>query len=616
MLKHFVFTFCFLFYINLFAQNSTLILNQKVSAKISGVTKTFEIQAAGQAQTEFEITIQNGNGLDYFQKICTGSALQKVFCKVENLITRVFVLLDRPAILEIKINNDIIANRQSFPAEKGIFTVRRFLQNQQVLSVFAKGLPTASATIKVTKFERVNLPPLAKFDFNSANYVEPSLVSFSALLSTDPDGTIANYSWSFGDQSFATGALAQHIYQTAGAYNVTLTVTDNRGAQNSVSKIITIESDTLGPVLSQLSPPDQSLIDAKSVVLTGESNEALSKVVVQVNSEPAIEATLNQKHFSVSLLFSTHGSKNITITAFDLKNNQSLTTISYNIIYNNPPLAKINVLSQSSGIVPSMIWFDGTTSTDPDGDPLTYLWDFGGNEASTEAKPTHLFKIAGSQTISLTVKDSFGATHSTTKTIILENPVLAADPATVAPPLSPDLIQTNEDKFGFLFTGADAVQKNVDVTKIETERITPLRGKVLKDSATALEAVKVSVKDHPEYGYTLSRNDGMWDLVVNGGGDIIILFEKVGFSSAQRQVDTSNNIPRTIEDLVLVAIDEKKTIVQLGSATAQVHEATISTDQDGVRKAQVVIPENTTASIVMPDGTRTAVGQLTIREKF
>lgn len=47
MLKHFVFTFCFLFSVKVFAQSSTLILNQKVSAKISGVTKTFDIQVAG-----------------------------------------------------------------------------------------------------------------------------------------------------------------------------------------------------------------------------------------------------------------------------------------------------------------------------------------------------------------------------------------------------------------------------------------------------------------------------------------------------------------------------------------------------------------------------------------
>lgn len=611
--------FCFIFLSALLlsqtshAQSAATVLNQKISSKPTGVTKTFSIQESNQPQFEFEIIVQNGNGLDYFEQVCTGSMLQKLFCRISNAKTQVLVRLDRPEQLEIRLNDVVIADRVNFPREKGVFVATRFLSGQQTLKSFQKGLPTSNITLRVVKYVQANKAPVARFDFSSVGDIEPSLVSFSALLSSDPDGSIVSYEWDFGDQSFATGAVVEHIFQAAGSYSVTLKVTDNRGAQNSTTKVIVIRPDTIGPVLSQINPPPDSEIEANSLVLTGESNEALARVLVQVNTLPAVEATINQTHFSASLLFSSHGAKNIKITAFDLKNNQSVTNISYSVTFNNPPLAKINILSQSSGVAPSMLWFDASTSTDPDGDQLTYLWDFGDNETSLELKPTHLFKVAGTQSVTLTVRDGFGGESSITKNFTLESQVLPVDPATVAPPLSQDLIQTNEEKFGFLYLGADAVQKDVDLTKIDELRITPIKGKILRDALTPLEGVHVSVKDHPEFGYTLTRSDGAWDLVVNGGGVLTIIFKKGGFANSLRQIDTRNNTPNTIDDILLVQIDEKRTIVQLNATTPQVHEATIVQDQDGIRRAQVLIPENTTAEIVMPDGSRRPVEQLTIR---
>ena len=56
----------------------------------------------------------------------------------------------------------------------------------------------------------------------------PLEVQFSSAGSTDPDGTIASYSWDFGDGSpLETTADATHTYAAAGTYTATLTVTDN-----------------------------------------------------------------------------------------------------------------------------------------------------------------------------------------------------------------------------------------------------------------------------------------------------------------------------------------------------------------------------------------------------
>jgi hypothetical protein len=65
--------------------------------------------------------------------------------------------------------------------------------------------------------------------------------SFDATGSSDTDGTIASYSWNFGDGSpVDSGATPNHIFPSGGSYPVTLTVTDNDGAQGQQSKSVSV----------------------------------------------------------------------------------------------------------------------------------------------------------------------------------------------------------------------------------------------------------------------------------------------------------------------------------------------------------------------------------------
>jgi YVTN family beta-propeller protein len=53
--------------------------------------------------------------------------------------------------------------------------------------------------------------------------------TFSGAASTDPDGSVAAWNWSFGDGAIASGVSATHTYGVAGTYNASLSVTDNEG---------------------------------------------------------------------------------------------------------------------------------------------------------------------------------------------------------------------------------------------------------------------------------------------------------------------------------------------------------------------------------------------------
>jgi len=84
--------------------------------------------------------------------------------------------------------------------------------------------------------------PTAVLTADRVSGTAPLTVNFSAAGSSDPDGTIVSYSWSFSDGGSQSGASAQRTYTTPGTYTATLTVTDNSGLTGSRSVTISVVS--------------------------------------------------------------------------------------------------------------------------------------------------------------------------------------------------------------------------------------------------------------------------------------------------------------------------------------------------------------------------------------
>jgi hypothetical protein len=67
-----------------------------------------------------------------------------------------------------------------------------------------------------------------------------SAVTFSSAGSSDADGSIVSYEWTFGDGGSSSAASPSHTYAAAGNYAVSLTVTDNDGASDTATSSATV----------------------------------------------------------------------------------------------------------------------------------------------------------------------------------------------------------------------------------------------------------------------------------------------------------------------------------------------------------------------------------------
>ncbi len=101
----------------------------------------------------------------------------------------------------------------------------------------ATGCGAASATDRPAEGEEAGRPnrmPTAAFTYR----LDGLVLAVDASGSSDPDGPIVAYRWSFGDRRTDSGLTASHVYSRPGTYAVTLTVTDEAGAMASTDYIV------------------------------------------------------------------------------------------------------------------------------------------------------------------------------------------------------------------------------------------------------------------------------------------------------------------------------------------------------------------------------------------
>ena len=118
------------------------------------------------------------------------------------------------------------------------------------------------------------------------------------------------------------------------------------------------------------------------------------------------------------------------------------------------PLVETSADPATSSAASQTVQFSSEGTRDPDGDPITYQWDFGdGSPGSTEPNPSHTYTAVGSYRATLTVTDSTGRSGTDDVTVVVGN----AAPA----------IEISSPAEGTFFDFGDAIPFEVTVTDNE-----------------------------------------------------------------------------------------------------------------------------------------------------
>jgi PKD repeat protein len=279
-------------------------------------------------------------------------------------------------------------------------------------------------TVTVNKPTPAESVPFADFTITPADGVVNETITFDASLSRDnpPSGTLTAYNWDFGDGTTGTGKIIEHKFELPGTYNVRLTVVDNATPPNTASRtrsIIIRNEDGTGPD-DENSPPTAVFVVNPSSGVAGVTRFSLD---ASASSDPdgdeltylwSLGDGKTETGVRIEHVYDTPGAYLVRLTVRDAKNASTDATrqvLVSDVAGNNVPFAFITA-GPRTGTAPVVLLFNGSTSFDPDGDPLTYTWEFKvDGEMFSEldgAEVTQFFEEAGTYTVELVVDDGKG----------------------------------------------------------------------------------------------------------------------------------------------------------------------------------------------------------------
>lgn len=263
--------------------------------------------------------------------------------------------------------------------------------------------------------------PQAQFTPTPTTGCSPLPVQFTDN-SVIGSGAINLYQWAFGDGNAASGTTVNNTYNNAGAYNVTLSVTDVNGCSDVTTIPNSIIANDIGIV--NFSASQRTSCDTPFTVAFTNLTTANPNLTYLWNFGDGNTATTQNPTHTYTQL----GNFNIQLTVTDNILNCSKTKTKNNFIKINSLLSF--TYTPTSGCEPLNVSFTNTTP----GNISNQLWDFGDGYTSTQLNPTHIFQTDGCFFVSLTATK-----NGCTSTVIDQNCIQVND----APQVSYTLNNSN-----------------------------------------------------------------------------------------------------------------------------------------------------------------------------
>jgi gliding motility-associated-like protein len=239
-----------------------------------------------------------------------------------------------------------------------------------------------------------------------------SLVAFTASAAS---ANITAHEWLFGDGAGAAGTPVTHVYTNAGAYDVSLIVTDINGCRDTIIKpgYILVNGPTANFGVLVAGTCSMNVVPLSDSSLTDGTHPISSWTWYYGDG---ITETLASGPFQH--LYSAPGIYTLSLTVTDTEGcadsiaRSSLLTISQ-------PVA--DFMSPDTVTCPSQLITFVNASTGPG---LQYAWNFGDGATSTLASPTHTYAADDFYTIKLVIIDQYGCSD----TLIRDNYIRLSTP--------------------------------------------------------------------------------------------------------------------------------------------------------------------------------------------
>jgi RHS repeat-associated protein len=399
------------------------------------------------------------------------------------------------------------------------------------------------------------------------------------------------------------GAFNVAMNLIEGMNTITIIATDAIG--NTTTTISHITRDTKSPEIVINSPADGMFTNQITVTVNGTVQDS-TNVSLSINGNNVPVGTDGSFSKIISIV---EGTNLIEIVATDAAGNSIQLTRMIKcdmiapVLTVTSPLDNITTTEQSIVVSGTVIDSSFVRVT---------INGANVNIESNGAFSTQITLVAGLNTIAIVATDTVGNSTTITRTVTQSAEVLPPDPVVVAPKLDPTIATNMFTATEFLYTGANPIQTGVTPGTIDPIQVAVLRGKVLKRDLTPLPGVKITIPNHPEFGYTLSRLDGMFDMAVNGGGAVTVDYQKNGYLPIQRQLSTTWHDYSVADSVVMIQLDTAVTRIDF-SEPVQAAKGSIMTDAAGSRRAVLLFSEGTKAEMRLPDSTKQNLDVLHVR---
>jgi len=176
-------------------------------------------------------------------------------------------------------------------------------------------------------------------------------IEFDGSKSYDPDGTITNYSWSFGDGTTGFGERVTHKYSYGRYFVVELTVLDNSGARDTNKTAVFLSVPNNPPSIPMISGPNGSKDTKYSYAFgsTDPDNDDINYIINWGDGTTNESGFLPSGHyFSMLHSWAKSGEYNITVTASDNQSTSSsemTVLIEENIVMDNIAIVVLGILA-------------------------------------------------------------------------------------------------------------------------------------------------------------------------------------------------------------------------------------------------------------------------------